>query len=87
MEFKREDKFYVYIVECNKGTYYTGYTNNLENRLKLHNDGKGAKYTRSRRPVRLIWHKGYKCLNKVLSEERKIKALTRAQKEKLIKNG
>ena len=47
---------YTYILECKDGTYYTGWTNNLEKRLKDHNDGKGAKYTKARRPVVLIYH-------------------------------
>jgi putative endonuclease len=82
---KRTGKHCVYIVECNKGTYYTGYTNNLENRIKLHNDGKGAKYTRGRKPVKLVWYKEYKYSNKALHAERDIKKLTRKQKEELVR--
>lgn len=59
-EFKREGRFWVYIVECSDGSYYTGYTPDLDRRIKLHNAGKGAKYTRDRRPVKLIWSKSYK---------------------------
>ncbi len=81
-----KNKYYVYIVECSKGTYYTGYTNDLEKRLKLHNDGKGAKYTRSRKPVKLVWYKEYKHSKKAVLEEIRIKKLTRAQKERLVKN-
>ena len=47
-KFQRRGSFYVYIVECCDGTYYTGYTPDLDNRLKLHNNGKGAKYTSDR---------------------------------------
>ena len=47
--------YYIYILRCSDGTLYTGYTNNLENRLDLHNKGKGAKYTRGRTPVELIY--------------------------------
>jgi putative endonuclease len=83
---KRKDTYYVYVLECQKGTYYTGYTNNLQNRIKLHNDGKGAKYTRSRRPVKLVWYKEYKCFKKAFLEEIRIKTLTRLQKEELVKN-
>lgn len=77
-------KFFVYIVQCRDGSYYTGYTPDLEKRLKAHNSGKGAKYTRSRRPVRLVWKKGYKDFKKAISKEAEIKRLTRAQKEELV---
>lgn len=83
-EFKRRGNFYVYILECQDKTYYTGYTPDIENRLKLHNAGKGAKYTRDRRPVKLIWCKEYKYFKKAFLEEKRIKRLTRKQKERLI---
>ena len=63
-KFKRRRVFYVYVLECQDGTYYTGYTNDLENRLKLHNKGIGAKYTRDRRPVKLVWYEEYKYFKK-----------------------
>ena len=82
---KRHDKFYVYIVKCRDGTYYTGYTNDLEKRLKEHNDGKrGAKYTRYKRPVRLVWKKEYKYFRLASLEEKRIKALRREQKQVLV---
>lgn len=81
---KRIGKFYVYIIKCADGTYYTGYTPCLEARLKLHNNGRGAKYTRSRRPVKLVWFKEYRYFKNAVLQERKIKALTRIQKTKLI---
>jgi putative endonuclease len=86
MKIKRSGKFYVYIVECRDGTYYTGYTNELEKRIKEHNNGKarGAKYTRDRRPVKLIWSKEYKYFKPAFLEEKRIKSLTRIQKEKLV---
>lgn len=80
----RRGKYYVYIVECRDGTYYTGYTPNLENRLKLHNAGKGAKYTRDRTPVRLVWKKEYRYFKKAFLMEMRIKTLTRKQKESLV---
>lgn len=83
--FKRSGKFHVYIVQCQNGTFYTGSTNNLENRIELHNKGRGAKYTRDRRPVELVWKKEYKYFKKALKEERQIKKMTRKQKEELIK--
>jgi len=83
--FKRAGKFFVYIVECNDGTYYTGYTASLANRIKEHNNSKrGAKYTRDRGPVRLVWSKEYRYFKKAFLEEKRIKALTKKQKEKLV---
>lgn len=82
--FRRKGKFYVYIVECSDGSYYTGYTPALRNRIKLHNAGRGAKYTRDRRPVRLIWHRSYRYFKNAFLEEMRIKRLTRKQKEALI---
>ncbi|MFZ5800150.1 MAG: GIY-YIG nuclease family protein [Candidatus Omnitrophota bacterium] len=82
---KRTAKFYVYIVKCQDGTYYTGYTSDLENRILEHNNGKrGAIYTRYKRPVKLVYAKEYKYYKLVAQEERRIKALRRWQKEKLI---
>lgn len=83
-KFKRAGKFWVYIVECCDGTFYTGYTPNVEKRLELHNNGKGAKYTRDRRPVELVWSKEYKYFKKAFLMEKRIKGLTREQKEKLV---
>ena len=73
------------MVECRDGTYYTGSTNNLANRLKLHNNGHGAKYVRGKGPVRLVYVKEYKDYRRALQAERALKKLTRKQKEELIK--
>ena len=83
-KIKREDKFYVYIVRCQDGTYYTGYTPDIENRLRLHNAGKGAKYTRARLPVVLVWSKKYCQFKSAFKTEIAIKQLTRLQKEALV---
>jgi putative endonuclease len=83
-DFKRKGRFWVYIVECRDGTYYTGFTPDLEKRIELHNSGKGAKYTRDRRPVRLVWCKEYKYFKRAFLEEKRIKRLIREQKEKLV---
>jgi putative endonuclease len=84
MKINRKGEYYVYIVRCADGTYYTGYTPDLERRIKLHNAGKGAKYTRDRRPVELAWYKEYKYFKKAFLEEKRIKGLTRPQKDKLV---
>ncbi len=75
---------YTYILKCNDSTLYTGWTNNLEKRLKDHNDGKGAKYTKSRRPVELVYYEEFECKEEAMRREYAIKQLTRKQKERLM---
>ncbi|MCK5288830.1 MAG: GIY-YIG nuclease family protein [Candidatus Omnitrophica bacterium] len=82
---KKSGNFSVYILECKDRTYYTGYTNDLERRIKEHNDNKrGAKYTRYKRPVKLVWNKEYRYLSYAMKAEYRIKQLTRLQKKKLV---
>ena len=75
---------YTYILECKDGTYYTGWTNNLDKRLKDHNAGKGAKYTKARLPVTLIYHEEFQMKEEAMSREYAIKHMTRKEKSKLI---
>lgn len=77
---------YVYIVECSDHTYYTGWTTNLEQRIKAHNEGNGAKYTKARHPVKLIYYEELPDKSLALKREYAIKQLTRKQKELLIIN-
>ncbi|MDO4534481.1 MAG: GIY-YIG nuclease family protein [Clostridium perfringens] len=76
---------YTYILECSDGTLYTGWTNNLENRIKCHNSGKGAKYTRARLPVKLVYFEEFSDKREAQSREYFIKSLTRDKKLKLIR--
>ena len=76
----------MYVLECKDGTYYTGYTNRLEQRINMHNEGKGAKYTRGRTPVRLIYKECYETKQEAMKAEYYFKQLTRKQKEYKIKN-
>jgi putative endonuclease len=76
--------FYCYILECSDGTYYTGWSMDPEQRLIQHNRGTGARYTRSRRPVRLVYVEELPDKVTALKRERAIKALPRAKKQKLI---
>ncbi|MEG1529495.1 MAG: GIY-YIG nuclease family protein [Clostridia bacterium] len=78
------DHYFVYILKCADGTLYCGYTNNLNARIKTHNLGKGAKYTKTRLPVELVYHETFDLKNEALSREYAIKQLTRAQKLQLI---
>ena len=75
---------YTYILECVDKTLYTGWTNNLEKRVLVHNSGKGAKYTRARIPVKLVYFEEFE--DKVSAQKREyaIKKLTRANKLELI---
>jgi len=76
--------YYVYILMCADGTYYTGYTTDVERRLKAHNTGKGAKYTRSRRPCTLVYTEEYPTKQEAMRREYAIKQLTRKEKEDLM---
>lgn len=75
----------VYILRCGDGSLYTGITTDVEKRLAAHNAGKGAKYTRSRRPVELVYQEDCVDHSCALKRELEIKAMKREQKLKLIK--
>lgn len=75
---------YTYILKCKDGTFYTGWTNNLEKRLKDHNEGKGAKYTKARRPVELVYYEAFETKEEAMSREYAIKQMSRSEKETLI---
>ena len=75
---------FVYIVRCADGSLYTGYARDLKARVRVHNTGRGAKYTASRRPVRLVYSEKFKTLSKALKREYALKQLRRNQKQALI---
>lgn len=77
---------YCYILECADGTYYTGWTTDPERRVKQHNKGVGARYTKTRRPVKLIYLEEQPDKVTALKRELAIKRLNRMQKSKLIQN-
>lgn len=83
-KIKRKSHYFVYIVQCSNGMFYTGYTNNLESRINLHNKGNGAKYLRGKLPVKLVYAKEYRYYKNALHAERNLKKSTRKQKEVLI---
>ena len=74
----------VYILECSDGTYYTGITKDIPARLECHNSGNGAKYTRSRRPCRLVYFENHKSESAARKREYEIKNQKRADKDKLV---
>jgi putative endonuclease len=75
--------WYIYIVQCSDKSLYVGYTNDVFRRIENHNAGRGAKYTRSRRPVQLIYSENYRTKSEAMRREWEIKQLTRRQKCKL----
>ena len=75
---------FTYIVRCSDGTLYAGWTNHLEKRMKAHNSGSGAKYTRMRRPVELVYYEEFETKEEAMRREYAIKQLSRQEKLKLI---
>lgn len=75
---------FVYILKCNDLTLYTGWTTNLDNRISTHNRGKGAKYTRARLPVQLVYYETFEDKSSAMKREYEIKHLSKKEKEDLI---
>ena len=75
---------YMYILRCSDDTLYTGWTNNLEKRLKAHNSKKGAKYTKNRLPAELVYYEEFENKQEAMSREWHVKRLSRSNKLKLI---
>ncbi|MFO1519591.1 MAG: GIY-YIG nuclease family protein [bacterium] len=76
--------WFLYILECRDGTFYTGITKDLEQRLQKHNEGVASKYTRVRLPVKLIYQESGFDYSRALKREREVKALSRREKEALL---
>ena len=76
--------YFAYILRCADNTYYCGYTDDLEKRLSAHNAGRGAKYTRSRRPVSVVYSEEFDNKHDAMSREYHLKLLTHSGKEALI---
>ncbi len=75
---------YTYMLQCGDGSYYTGWTNHLEKRIKAHSEGHGAKYTRAHLPVRLVYYEEFETKEEAMSREWAIKHMTRREKEQLL---
>ena len=80
-------RWYIYILRCADGTLYTGMTDDVARRVQVHNSGKGAKYTRGRTPVEVVYSEECETYSDALKREYAIKQLTRQQKLQLIHNG
>jgi predicted GIY-YIG superfamily endonuclease len=79
------DSWFVYILRCADGSLYTGITKDVKRRCQQHNDGTASRYTRSRRPVRLVYHEAHPSQSSALKRESAIKAMTRRDKLALIR--
>jgi putative endonuclease len=78
--------YYVYIILCEDGSFYTGYTKNLDSRVKLHTRGKGAKYTKMHKPKKLVHFETFGSRAEAMKRERKIKTLSHRQKLQLARS-
>jgi len=84
---KLDKGWFLYILRCQSDTFYTGVTKDLKRRLTMHNNGKASRYTRSRRPVEMVYHENCASRAQALVREYKVKALPRKKKEALISKG
>ena len=77
--------YYFYVLQCKDGSFYAGYTTNLQQRVDKHNSGKGAKYTNSRKPVTLIFYQELCSKSEAMKAEAQFKKLKRPEKEAFLK--
>jgi putative endonuclease len=82
-----ESNWYLYILRCKDDTLYTGITTDVEKRLEAHRTGKGAKYTRGRSPLELVYRESCGSHSDALKREHQVKMLTRVEKQNLIREG
>ena len=85
MKMPSDDAWFVYILRCADGSLYTGITKDMERRCQQHNDGTASRYTRSRRPTKLVWQEVQPSRSSALKREAAIKAMTRQDKLALIR--
>lgn len=81
---ENHSEHFFYVLSCKDGSFYGGYTNNLGRRIKLHNEGKGAKYTRGRGPVQLLYHQTFSNKSDALKAEYEFKKWPRKKKEEFL---
>ena len=78
--------YYVYIIQCKGGSFYTGYAKDLDSRMKLHINGKGARYTKIHKPMKLLHVEEFGSRSEAMKREKRIKKLTHHQKLELVKS-
>ena len=76
--------YYVYILLCKDGTYYTGYAKNVKHRVERHEKGLGARYARIHKPKKLVYVEKFNSRNEAMKRERKIKSLSHSEKQRLV---
>ena len=76
--------YYVYILRCSDGSYYTGYAKRLRHRLEEHKKGQGARYTRTHKPEKIVYDEEFDSRSEAMKREREIKSFSRSQKERLV---
>lgn len=79
-------QYYVYILRCEDGSYYTGHTKNIEKRFELHKNGHGARYTRLHKPEEVVYVEKFESLSEAIKRERQIKTFSHQRKSRLINN-
>ncbi len=87
LKVMKDKKFFSYLVRCSDDSLYAGFTTDLDHRMQTHNAGKGAKYTRSRLPVELVYYEEFSSKEEAMRREAALKKLTRKEKLKLIEEG
>ncbi|MBU2576292.1 MAG: GIY-YIG nuclease family protein [Nanoarchaeota archaeon] len=80
-------KYFAYIVRCGDGSLYSGYTNDIGRREDVHNEGKGARYTSARRPVKMVYFEEFVNRSEAMKREYEFKKLSKLQKEGLVLGG
>ena len=85
-EYIMDKKYFTYILLTEQNTLYCGYTDDVEKRFQAHLEGKGAKYTRSHKPIKIVYQKEFETKSDAMKEERRIKKLSRFEKLRLINN-
>jgi len=78
--------YYVYILRCKDGSYYTGHAKDVEKRFEMHKKGRGAKYTRMHEPEKLVYMEEFESRSEAMKRERRIKTLSHNKKQQLINN-
>ena len=83
----KKKAYYVYLLLCEDGSYYTGYTNNVASRLERHKKGHGARYTKMRKPKRVVYVEEFRTRGDATTREQQIKALSHREKHELVSTG
>jgi putative endonuclease len=84
LKITQDLRYYVYIVRCNDGSYYTGHAKDVKKRFEMHKRGRGARYTRMHEPEKLVYVEQFESRSEAMRQERKIKTLSHNKKQQLI---